>query len=330
MPSARWMTGPSGVRQSSRVSVERPSPFLKATRHALALQGKRRAVEQVVIRAHRVDVERVDLLQVGGVVGRRPAEVAIEAADDAERPADAEVAVEVEHARHGDVRLVVAGVPVEVRIAQEDRLAGLGAARRERPRVGALLDRIGLLAFRRLAGGLAPGAPDRARIDAGEEAARLRQRRDAHVARRDVVAGEMGREAARKLLRMPRDVAVHAGGEALVHVARRLVEVRVALDRGGVAALRDEVALDAVAAEPAPQLAPAAQQADGDSRAVVLELYPGQRIGGRLQVLGPDVRNPVRGAANLDLPRKLRRVALRPGRVRGGETGQREEQQESA
>src|SRR5918999_253182 len=89
------------LRRDTRTVAERH-------RDELALHRERRAVEEVPVRRRRIDVERVDLVEVRRVVGRRPAQVAVEAADDAERTADAEVAVEVEHTRDRDVGLVVA------------------------------------------------------------------------------------------------------------------------------------------------------------------------------------------------------------------------------
>ena len=69
------------------------------------------------------------------------------------------------------------------------------------------------------------------------------------------------------------DVAVHAGGESFIDVSRCLLEPRVVLHAEGVLALRTEVALHAVAAEPEPHLTARAQQAHGDAGTVVLELH---------------------------------------------------------
>ena len=49
--------------------------------------------------------------------------------------ANAKVAIEINDARHGYLRFVIAGSPGKVRIAQENRLARLGAAGRKRPRI---------------------------------------------------------------------------------------------------------------------------------------------------------------------------------------------------
>jgi hypothetical protein len=59
----------------------------------------------------------------------------VEAADDDERAADAEVAIEIDNAGDGEMRLVVARGPGEMRIAQQDRAPGLRPVRRQRPRV---------------------------------------------------------------------------------------------------------------------------------------------------------------------------------------------------
>jgi hypothetical protein len=96
-----------------------------------------------MVRRDRVGVERVQLVEILRVVRRRKAQEAIEATDDHERAADAEVAVEVDNTGHSEVRLVVAGAPGEVRIAQQDRTAGFRSTRRECP--GVRTDVVGLL-----------------------------------------------------------------------------------------------------------------------------------------------------------------------------------------
>src|SRR5687767_15724278 len=114
-------------------------------RDHLALHGERRPVELKVIRQRRVYVERVDLIEIGCIVRRRPSEVTVETANDAERPADAKVAVEIHHPGNGDVRLVIPGGPRQMRVAQENRATRPGAGGGERPRVRSLLDGIGRL-----------------------------------------------------------------------------------------------------------------------------------------------------------------------------------------
>ena len=118
--------------------------------HQLARQRNRCPFEQVMVDRSRVGIQRVHLVQILCVVRRGPAQVLVEAANHRERATNAEVAVEIEDPGNRQVRLVVAGVPVEVRIAQQDRLARLRAARsqcpgvrpdvvrriRDRPRVG--------------------------------------------------------------------------------------------------------------------------------------------------------------------------------------------------
>src|SRR5207237_6909642 len=67
------------------------------------------------------------------------------------------------------------------------------------------------------------------------------------------------------------------------------------------------VALDAVAAKPFPHLAPRADEREGDTRAVVLELHVRQRVCRCLEVGRADVRDAVRRAQDLDLRGECRR-----------------------
>src|SRR5438270_11013802 len=69
--------------------TRKTSAILVHDRDRLMLERKRRAIEEIVISDRRVCVEGVDLRQERIVVRRGPAEVTIEAADHAERSADA-------------------------------------------------------------------------------------------------------------------------------------------------------------------------------------------------------------------------------------------------
>src|SRR2546423_14008907 len=86
-----------------------------------------------------IGVERVDLPEDRIVVRGRPAEPRIESADDRERAADAEIAVEIELVGNDDVGFVVAGGPGEMRIAEENGVTRRGTTRRECPCVGAVV-----------------------------------------------------------------------------------------------------------------------------------------------------------------------------------------------
>ena len=122
---------------------------------------------------------------------------------------------------------------------------------------------------------------------------------------------------------MQDEIPVHALGESVVDGARVGVERREPDLRPRMLAPPREVAVEAVAPEPACGLAPRAQQPERDAAAVVLHLHVAQRVPRGLQVLGADVRDAVRGAPDLDLRGEGGRG--RRGRLRGGERGQREE-----
>src|SRR3982751_1819708 len=86
-----------------------------------------------------VDIERIKRVQVRRVVCGRPTQVAVETADHRKRPTDPKIAVKIDYARYRHVSFVVARGPREVRISQEDRLAGLRPARRKCPRIGTVV-----------------------------------------------------------------------------------------------------------------------------------------------------------------------------------------------
>ena len=74
------------------------------------------AIEPIAIRSGGIEIELVDLVEIGGVVGGCPAQVFVETADDRECATDAEVAVEIQRAGQRDVGFPVSGGPREVRI----------------------------------------------------------------------------------------------------------------------------------------------------------------------------------------------------------------------
>src|SRR5688572_31979978 len=88
-----------------------------------------------MIRGLRVYIESIELVQVLRVIRRGPPEVPIKSTDHRKRPADSEVAVEIDHARHGHMCFVVSGGPLQVRVTKQDRLSGLCSTRCERPRI---------------------------------------------------------------------------------------------------------------------------------------------------------------------------------------------------
>src|SRR5690606_7854905 len=81
--------------------------------HALAAQRHGRAIDQVTGRVVRIHTERVELVAACGVVRGGEAEVRVEPAYHGERPADPEVAIEIQPAGHAHVGLVVARGPRE-------------------------------------------------------------------------------------------------------------------------------------------------------------------------------------------------------------------------
>src|SRR5690606_26148632 len=258
----------------------------------------RAAVEEVVVRARGIDVERVDLVQVRRVVRRRPPEVLVEAAHNPERAADPEVAVEVQLARDRDVRLVVPGRPGEVGVPHQDRPPGPGPARPERPDVRPVIRRA--LALRR------DRRRRRVRLQAPQEPADRRLVRTADPERVHVVPCEIGAHPLRELLGVQFDVAVHPGREPLEDIARVLVQEVVRLERAGVGEPVPRVRVDVLPPQVPRELAPRTDQAERDALAVVLELDVPERVPRRAQVLGQDVRDPVLRPPDLDLPGEVR------------------------
>ena len=268
----------------------------------LARDRQRRAVQQIPVGIRRIGVERVDLREVAAVaVGRRPAEIPVEAADDDERTADAEIAVEVDDARHRQVRLVVAGRPRQMRISEQDRMARLRPARRERPRVRPVVrGRFGAVGrhrgFGRVRGSRGPAG------QGPDEPTHARRRRSVpDVQRGDIVSGEVRRRAFRELVRVQLDVAVHAGGESVVQVARLRLEEVIGRDGAGAAAERLEVRIHRPAPEHSGRKTTRLEQAHRRPLAVVLALNPRQRVAAGSEVRGADVRHAVRGANHLDV-----------------------------
>ena len=122
--------------------------------------------------------------------------------------------------------------------------------------------------------------------------------------RGDVVARERVGDPAGELLRVLGEVAVHAGGEAVVHVARVLLQLGIDLHRPPVVRLTPEVRVERRAALVQRQLAACAQQPARHALAIIFNLQVPQRVAERLEGVGVDVRHPVGRAEHLDLRRQ--------------------------
>src|SRR5680860_850565 len=72
-------------------------------RHGAGLDRYRTSVEEIRIGVVGVPEERVELIQIRVVVGGGEAQAMVEAADGGEGPAQSEIAVEVQDARHPDM-----------------------------------------------------------------------------------------------------------------------------------------------------------------------------------------------------------------------------------
>ena len=89
----------------------------------------------------RIFIERVDLVKILGVVRSREPEILVESADDGERAADPEVAVEIDDALHGHMRFVIPRGPLQMRITKQYRLPRLSPARCECPCIRTVVTR---------------------------------------------------------------------------------------------------------------------------------------------------------------------------------------------
>ena len=317
--------GPEGGLPGLPDLAGEPGPVPELHRHRLPGERHRGAVEQDPVGGAGGHVEGVDRVLGRRVVGGGPAERPVEAADHREGPADPEIAVEVERSGHGDVGLVITRVPRQVGVPEQDRVARRGAARRQRPGVGALVGvgLGGLLARRGRGAARGEGAGD-----PRQETPRRGEPRAFDVAGGDVVAREIRRELRGKLLGVQPDIAVDPRREPLVDVAGGLVEPVVVRHGPGIQDAREKVGLDAVPAEDARHPAPGPEHPGGDHRAVVLELDPGQRVAHRLEVRGADVGNAVRGAQDLHPAGEVVRVRL-CGERSAGEGAERDDAEPS-
>ncbi len=288
--------------------VERAVLLVHLDGEALALDGERPAVEEVVPRPGRVEREGQDVGEVGVVVGLDVAEAVVEAGAQ-HRQADERRAVEVEPAGDGDVRLPVQARPAQVRVAEEDRVAGRGARAREGQGVRARLpSRGGALLGRGSGRGgvLLQQGPRRAedrlhgvRAGVGEDV-------------RDVRARDPGRQIGP----VRDDVAVVPRGEAREPTPEVVAQLADGAP-GAPARLqpeRREVALDPLLAEVARRLAAGGQVAPAHLRRVVLGHREAEAEGRRLLVLREDVGHPERVPPDHD--------ALGERPVRGGGGGE--------
>ncbi len=116
-----------------------PGPVADLDGDELAGQRYRVPVEEDVVDEAGGEIDRVDLVVVDIVVGGGPAEISIEPSHHGERRTDPEVPVEVEDAGHDDLRFVIAGIPGQMGVSEEDGAAGPGPARRQRPGVGSII-----------------------------------------------------------------------------------------------------------------------------------------------------------------------------------------------
>src|SRR5688500_17358454 len=121
----------------------------------------------------------------------------VEAANNRERSTDPEIAVKIDHAGNGHVRLIISGGPGQVGIAKQDRLAWFWAAGGERPRVRTLVSTgfFALGIFRR-----SWPLGSRGRVEPGNERPDLSDRGRRNLECRDVMAVKIRRHARRELL----------------------------------------------------------------------------------------------------------------------------------
>ncbi len=307
-------------------------------RDHLAAEGQRCAIQEIVVGAGRVRRQGVDLVQVRVVVRRRPPQALVEPADDPERAAEPEVTVEVDDAGHRDVGLVVAGVPGEVRVPDQDRVTRLrprgGQGPRVRPHVRVRL--------RRRRGQPRPDPrclPRRGSLrllrpplQPLQEGAHVAGVRPGDAPGMDVVAVESGGHPVGERLRVQLDVAIHAFGEPFQDGPDVAGESMVGLHRAGVPAPAHGVPVDARRPRPARPLAPGPDQPLHHVHPVVLHLDPAHGEGRGPEALGPDVGHAVGGAADHDLLGQVGVRGVLGGGRRGGQAQpeSEEEQERSA
>ena len=252
----------------------------------------------------------------------------VEPANDAQGGADTKVAVEIEPARHHHVGFPVARLPRQVGVAEQDGRARRGAARRERPRAGSLLD------------GSAHGAPVeveerrlRRAAQPANPSAGLARARTIDVQRRDVMPGERRRHPVGELFRVLRHVAVHTGGKPLVHGSGIPVEFDVGFHGAGEGGPIREVRVERAAPLVEGKFPACAKQSKRHALAIVLDLQVAQRVPERFQVVGVDVRHSVGSPYDLDLPGQFGIefvLAVRRCRPDGRDAGDQCEREEAA
>ncbi len=259
----------------------------------------------------------------------------VEAAHRRERASGAEVAVEIDDARHGELRLVIPSIPGQMRVAHQDGIAGRGSRRCKRPRVRARIRtetradflRSNMLLRTRCRVIRRRYAIAVAAFEQAKESSNTHRCCPADIASCYVVTCEVGHRPLRHFIGIRVDEVVDARSEAFHDGPNVLIDLRICLD--GVCVTRPilYVTLDIVGTKMPCHLAPRRQQQAQNRFAIIFHLRIAEPESGSADVLGVDVRHAVVGTEDFHLLREHFSSRLRAQRQRerqeNGEQGKR-------